>query len=426
MFAKLKISFFVALLFLQNITTAEANPLKRHKLGSWKVDFGIDERLRYEYKENFDFSDKRKDNGSMIYNRVKLNSRAILGDKYEVFIEGMDLRVGNVHLKKADQRDSLDLHQAYFKMNDIAGLNLDFKIGRQELAFGKGRLIWAATWSNRINHFDAGLLHYKYGDFYADLFSGLKVGYDNNNFNRPTTHELISGIYTGYQEAKDKLLVEGYFLNQTDAEDPGNLRRYTVGMRLQATAWRGWVIDFETPYQFGNDQAKDISAYALHIDARKGFDIAWKPELTLSYNLASGDDKVSDNKTNTFIPLYQSTHEPYGIMDFFRWQNMHEAAIDITLSPHKKLKVIPAMNFFWLYSNKDSWYNSSGTKLRTNTSGNAAYYVGQEVSVRVQYNLNNYVKLESGYAHFFSGPYVKDTGANDDADWFYIQSQIKF
>ena len=104
---------------------------------------------------------------------------------------------------------------------------------------------------------------------------------------------------------------------------------------------------------------------------------------------------------------------------------MQEGAIELTLNPCKKLKIIPATNFFWLESNKDSWYDSSGKKLRTDTTGNADFYVGQEASLLVKYDLNDNLKLEMGYAHFFSGPYVKDTGSNDDADWVYFQFNVK-
>jgi len=423
-----KKNMFILLICLSlsaNMAWAEENILKNYHAGNWKIDFGLDERLRGEYRENFDFNASRKDNGNLIFQRLKLNARAVSGDKYEVFLEGMDLQVGSYHIKKTDQADDFDLHQAYLRMNGLAGLPLDVKIGRQELKYGKGRLVWAAVWSNRINHFDEAVLHYKAKNFYADLFSGLRVGYDDNNFNRPNTHEMLNGLYMGYQSDKKSPLVEAYFLSNLDTDSLHNLERLTAGLRIQATILQGIVCDLEVPYQFGKDATRDVRAYAIHFDAGRSFDLPWNPKVNLTYNLATGDKNPGDNKTNTFIPLYQSTHEPYGVMDFFRWQNMQEAAAEITLSPHKKWKIIPATNFFWLENNLDSWYDSSGKKLRTDTTGNAGLYVGQEASLLVKYDLNDNIKLESGYAHFFSGPYVKDTGPNDDADWLYLQFNLK-
>ena len=38
----------------------------------------------------------------------------------------------------------------------------------------------------------------------------------------------------------------------------------------------------------------------------------------------------------------------------------------------------------------------------------------------------SFLELEGGYAHFFCGKYVKETGSADDADWFYLQTLITF
>lgn len=415
----------ICLLLSAKTATAEESTLKNYRLGKWKVDFGVDERVRNEWKEDFDFNETKKDNGYLLFNRVRVNGKATLGDKYELFAEGMDLQVGNSHLKKPDQADDFDLHQAYIRINDLAGSPFDIKAGRQELKYGAGRLIWAATWSNRINHFDAAVVHYKAGGFWMDLFSGLRVGYDDNNINRWNTHDMINGVYASYQKTKESPLIEPYFLANIDPESPRALERFTTGLRVKTNISKDIVCDLEVPYQFGKDTGRDVNAFAVHADINRTFKAFLNPKVDLIYNFASGDKKPCDNRNNTFIPLYQSTHDPYGIMDFFRWQNMHEAAVEMTLKPHKKLNVTSSTNFFWLASNRDSWYDSTGKKLRTSTTGRANQYVGQELSVVAKYDLNDNIKIESGYAHFFTGLYVKDTGPHDDADWVYLQFNVK-
>ncbi len=209
-------------------------------------------------------------------------------------------------------------------------------------------------------------------------------------------------------------------------------KRYTVGPRVQGITLFNIVYEIEAPYQFGRlggttSGSKDIRAYAFHVDLSRSFEgPKFKPNFTLEYNYASGDNDPNDNISNTFNPLYQSTHDPYGLMDFFRWQNMRELALNTTLTLTKKLKITPQVNFLWLASKYDSWYNSSGTALRTKTTGDRNYHVGDEVSLRIYYELNKNLKLEAGYAHFFTGRYIKDTGANDDADWCYSQLSFKY
>ena len=227
-------------------------------------------------------------------------------------------------------------------------------------------------------------------------------------------------------------LVEMCYLDMTDIKGRSDIQRYTAGARLQTTIAEGTVLDIEVPYQFGHTgsatvKKRPIKAYAFHADVTKNWEaVQWKPKLMVTYDEASGDQNPNDNVNNTFIPLYQTTHEPYGLLDFFRWENMRNPEISTTFSPTDKFRFTPQADFFWLQSKFDSWYNSSGTAVRSETSGNRGYFVGIELSLRVYYDLNKNIKLESGYAHLFPGEYVKDSGADDDVDWFYSQMAFKF
>lgn len=251
--------------------------------------------------------------------------------------------------------------------------------------------------------------------------------YDDNNFNYIQHKEKIMGIYGGYQKNKDLPKIEFYFLPQRISNSTTKSTRYTAGARLQGKVPGDILYDIELPYQFGKENHKSIKAYAFHADLSRAFQtVLWNPKVVFEYNQASGDKNPNDSTNNTFIPLYQSTHDPYGLMDFFRWENMREIALSANLSVTKKLKLIPQVNFFWLMSTNDSWYDSTGAVLRTKTSGHRSHYVGQEVSLRANYEVNKNIKLESGYAHFFTGGYVKDSGANDDADWVYTQFTFKY
>jgi len=403
---------------------AESGKLKNYELGQWKLGFGMEDRVRVEQKKDFDFNEHVQDNGALVFQRFTLAGRATLKDQYEVFASGVDSRVYSAHIKRTDQTDAFDLRQAYMSANKIAGSRFDLKIGRQVMKYGKARLISGSAWGNRENHFDAAVLRYKAEGLYADLLYGSRVRYLDHSFNEWNRHDMLSGAYVGYQKNMDAPLVETYFFSNQNLGSIRTLNRHTVGVRTQATAPGKIVCELEIPYQFGKNAGVEISAYALHFDAARSFHTAWTPTLTATYNLATGD-RTPGNRSHTFVPLFQATTEPYGRMDLFRWQNMREAALEGSLTPNKKWKLISATNFFWLDSYRDSWYDSTGRKLRTMTAGKARHYVGQEASLIAKYDLSGPVKLETGYAHFFSGKYVKDTGAYDDADWVYFQANLK-
>ncbi|MBI5150736.1 MAG: alginate export family protein [Candidatus Omnitrophica bacterium] len=397
------------------------------------VTIGGEERFRYEFKKDFDLNASAKDNGGLFFHRLRLNAKAVFGDAAEIFIEGLDAQTGAHGIKAtANQTDDFDLHQAYVNLRNVGGSDLDIKLGRQELKYGKARLIDAPTWANRIRAFDAGVVHYDHNGFWGDILYGQDVKYDDDKLNTSRNEEMLAGTYFGYQKDKAAPLAEGYFLSLIDIKGTNDIHRYTVGARLQANVPAGALVDIEMPFQFGDtgtttSGTKTIRAYALHADVSKSFEqCRWKPKLAAAYDEASGDKDPNDSVNNTFVPLYQSTHAPYGLMDLFRWQNVRNPEVSLTFSPTGKLKITPQADFFWLESKFDNWYNSSGGNVRTKTSGERGYYVGSEVSLRAAYDVNKNIKLESGYAHFFTGGYVKDSGADDEADWFYTQIVAKY
>lgn len=408
------------------------NAEDKSKIKSWKWKLGIDDRFRYEYRSDFDYDESLKDNGSWIFNRLKINAAGKFTDEYQkekavVFVEGMDIPVGGYQIKpQVSQKDALDLHQAYFQIFDILGSDFDVKAGRMEVKYGSGRLIAQPSWSNRMRHFDGGIATYNHGGLNTDLLYLNDVKYDDNNYNKSLNSEFIYGLYASYQEDKVKPLVEFYFLPQVINSGTSDIHRYTIGGRFQSYLPGHVLGEVEFPFQFGKNAGKDIRANALNISLSKGWETGWKPKVYFEYNLASGDEDSSDGEVNTFIPLYQGTHDPYGLLDFFRWQNMQEAAWKLDVMPIDKWKFTPQFNFFWLENKNDSWVNSSGTAIRSKTSGERSNYVGSEVSLRAYYDLNKYTKIETGYAHFFSGDYVKDSGANDDTDWVYSQVTFKY
>jgi hypothetical protein len=156
--------------------------------------------------------------------------------------------------------------------------------------------------------------------------------------------------------------------------------------------------------------------------------LIFQPTFKIEYNFASGDKNPKDGVSNTFIPLFQTTHEPYGLIDFFRWENVKEFAVSMDFVPMKdRIKGSLQYHRYYLDDTSDAWYNSSGVKIRQAKAGQyVSDYVGDEVDLCLKYKLFSFLNLEGGYAHFFCGKYVKDTGSADDADWFYCQTVVTF
>ena len=84
---------------------------------------------------------------------------------------------------------------------------------------------------------------------------------------------------------------------------------------------------------------------------------------------------------------------------------------------------------YWLASTDDVWYRANGlTAVRPLSSvpPNASNYAGSELDFLLTWNATKNIQFQGGYAHYFAGAYLKDTGAHDDANFVYLQTQITF
>lgn len=420
---------------------------KEFNIGDVKIKFGADDRLRYERRYDYYFGEAKDGNDDGFwYNRFRMNMNATY-QNVTAFVEGLDSREWESEKRPKSQRDEFDLHQAYLKLSKPGNLPVSLTVGRQELNYGAKRLIAAPTWSNNIRSFDTVKFTYNPAFFDIDLFVGNQVRYEDNKFNPAIWGENLYGIYATYKGIPNNVF-DLYSINLTDTRHEiqsvtdtkttyGNIKRYTVGARGEGKMVPANLgYGYEIAYQFGDRDAvtggtkksQDIRAYAVHADVNYTFkDLRYQPMIKLEYNYASGDGNPNDGTSKTFDPLFQTTHDPYGLIDFFRWQNMEEFALCLDFTPIKaRMKGSLQYHRYYLAETKDAWYNASGKKIRYDKTGHASDYVGDEVDLVLNYKVFSFLNIEGGYAHFFCGDYVKDTGSSDDADWFYLQTALTF
>jgi hypothetical protein len=318
---------------------------KELKLDDFKITWGGEYRFRYEYQNNFDFDDDHGRNNNPMYGRLKFNINANYNNVAQVFFEGFDVREWHSNNHPRLQEDNFDVHQLYFKLSKPNDLPVSLTLGRQELKYGVGRLVWASAWANEVRSFDAAKITYNPSSFDIDLlvgnqvYSGLvdktgnKILYENHHFNDAYWGEYLFGLYTTYKGIKDNLF-DIYCLNLIDKShlvksEEGILNpaeRYTLGTRGEGKVLATPLgYGYEFAYQFGKKSSDDIRAYAFHLDLNYTLkQIILQPTFKIEYNFATGDKKPKDGTSNTFSPLFQTTHEPYGLIDFFRWQNVKE------------------------------------------------------------------------------------------------------
>jgi hypothetical protein len=272
----------------------------------------------------------------------------------------------------------------------------------------------------------------------SDLFNGTETGrnlvFSGIHFQ---TETVPWGTYEAYTYVVDQALGNTTNLSgQLNAPVfTGNRAErsdfVTLGMRAKGDPKKlqGFEFDVEANYQTGTVRDLSLQAFAAHAGAGYNFQASWKPRLWLDYTYGSGDRNPADGKLETFQNLFPTNHKFYGIMDLTAMQNMHHAIGGLRVQPTAALTFNLDYHAFFAASTDDVWYRANGlTAVRplTPASRSADPYKGSEVDLVGTWKVSKNLQFQAGYAHFFAGNYLADTGASDDADFGYLQATINF
>jgi hypothetical protein len=434
-----------------------------------RLIFDIEERIRAEIRENnrdFDSSINDDNDDSWLLNRFRLGLAVKPVSWLKVYGQMQDVReafsdranIPGIHGAEGD--DEADLRQAYISLGDAKRFPLLLTVGRQSISYGDSRLVADSKWGNFGRTFDAIRLRFEEPHFWIEGFAMRPVQIKRHEFDDSDSADNFGGVYFS-TDFIGKQATDLYFFyrdkddNQPDLDptnkiDPqgtwnGPAARFaTIGARVKSKpdGLNGWDYTAEAAYEFGdlfltdrNSQRFDLSAFALHVSG--GYtakELLWKPRFGLEYDYASGDRNPNDGKSESFQNLFPSNHEKYGFMDEFGWRNIHDARVQLNVKPIKKLDLEFDYHAFWLADTHDFWYRSNGiSTLRTKTPDGrdvrtigASNFAGHEIDLTATYELNKFVKFQTGYSHFFAGRYLADTGADSDADFGYFMTTFSF
>ena len=451
-------------------------------------DFGGSARFRGEIKEGFlipgipgslDFRDHGADvNNEYLLGRIRLHA-GYTNDWFGAFAEEQSSFAVNDeryayanspavpgtarHQGDGPESDTVDLHQGYFLLGNPAQFPLTAKIGRQELTYGEERLIGAFGWNNIGRAFDAAKLRWQ-GDWgSADIFGSWPVIPEDNRFDISNTHDLFSGLYATITKLPKNVLDVYVLSRNSDTHaisvvpspqfpQPSARDIYTVGGRLKSKPgeFGNWDYLLDGAYQFGDFRDLRLGANSPRLKqdaymfvAEGGYTVqgTWgKPRFGLEYDFSSGDSNPKDGTHGTFDNLFPTNHKFYGYMDFISLQNIHDVRATFQIQPHPRVNVSLEGHGFWLADTHDSFYTVAGAPRGgigatpgTGYGINPTYsnFVGTELDLVARFTLANYANFETGYGHFFTGDYVRQslsapTFGSRDADYVYLQLTFNF
>jgi hypothetical protein len=378
--------------------------------------------------------------------------------------------------------DNIDLHEAYTDLkhlfeDQVGEGTLTLRLGRQELSYGDQRLVSPLDWSNVARAWDAGRLMIALpdvpGKLKVDLFASvirdvvsLETSGGPGGVSSVDENQGFHGLYAAFQEIRPfadwtrsddtggerpifgvhqwdlytfyRDLADGAFT----AEDgsTGDVEEVTLGTRaggdlLRTPAGAGFDYTGEVAFQTGQFAGEDeICAYGYALTG--GYTLAGKAlgttrvRLGVEYDYGSGDQNPQDGERNTFDPLFPFGHYYQGIQDTFSWKNGQDLAFKLDVYPPKETRIIHGeiqYHVFWLSEEKDGWFNAGLAQIRRDPTGSSGNFVGQELDITMKYALvPPFAVMWLGYAHFFPGEYVDETGSDEERDFVFAQLAVTF
>lgn len=381
------------------------------------VTFSGQYRVRGEYRENVDFNDDVNDTMSSITQRVRLTANAEATEDTSVKITLQDTRLfgqggdGNGTLTDVGT-NTVDLHEAYLNLEKLFGTPVNFRVGRQELAYGDERLIGAFNWSNNGRAFDGFKFNYAQEGLNVDLFR-MTIAEDTNSATNDDT--TLTGVYATLGQIIPNNTLDLYAINK-NANVGSALDFYTIGARLKG-AVAGLDYTLEVPYQFGemNVLGTDFDLSAWAFAAKAGYTIPGAPmniRIGAEYDFATGDGDATDNDVENFQTLYPTNHNHFGIGDVVNtWSNIHAWSINVSADVTEKVRLYGA---YWSYKLAED--NAAGEDE-----------LGSEIDLLATYKYSNNVSMEAGAAYFMPEDASIAANAPDDAQtWAYLQITANF
>lgn len=339
--------------------------------------------------------------------------------------------------------DRFDVHQMFIDLRILGEqVPLTLRFGRQELLYGKERLVSPLGWANVQRAWDGVKTFWRGAIWDVDAWYAHPVEIVNRDVDNYDSNVDFYGLYATYKGIRNHG-VDVYFLSLrdengytnsnvdlSDAGHRGDLTVMTAGSRLWGKTPVGphvWDYDTEFASQFGQSAGDNVCA--LMGSADTGYtlsNVPAEPRIGLGFDYASGDGDPRDGTHGTFNQLFPLGHAYFGYLDQVGRQNIWAQNVNLTLKPIESVTTRLAWHTFWLDKNQDALYNAAGGRVRRSLAGGVSDEVGHELDLTIQWRIDPHASLLFGYSHLWPGDFISETGSDLDPDLFYLQYLYQF
>jgi len=394
-------------------------------------------RVRGEFRERLEGFDGAGFNGTRedLYwlSRFRFNAAVTPSKTLSFQMQVQDARVAKktVGPTGAPFRAPFDLRMAFADIGAATG-PVTVRLGRQELVYGEQRLVGHVSWLNAARTFDGAKITIRSRALQVEAFATSVVRILDGEFDRSGHGNRFAGVYATVPAVVPLGSLEPYVFWRrdtglpTEVGAPGDLAQTTVGARLAGRLPARLEYGVELALQRGSLGSDEVEAWAGHWRLARSLPGRAGVRLTSEYNYASGDEDPADGVRGTFDVLYPTPHDKYGLADQVGWKNVHHVRGGVEVVPVRGWPVMTNYHSWWLAEERDGIYTAGGAPLARVIAGAASSHVGQEIDVQVSRALTPHLQLAAGYAHIFTGDFLKEATPGASYSHPYVMATYVF
>lgn len=429
---------------------AESSAWSRHlhdalRLPTW-LDVAVDQRDRFEFLD-----DPWRPGESQTQTQIVQRSRLRIGldapGGIRLLGELQDARTLNDRPNDFVQNavDRLDVLQLFVSATrkDLfgRGLRVDAHAGRLTIDVASRRLVARNDFRNTSNAFDG--VHLQLGSddrkWRVRGFYTFPVAIRDSDLmnDRLSTRRRFWGL--AFEDQRNPWLqLDAYYLGLNDL--PGNRSYRTYGLRVHRKPVPDQLdYEGEVAAQLGErwttaQGLRDQLAWMVHAELGYTFAVAWSPRIVAQLDYASGNDDPSDDDSHTFDPLFGARRfdlMPTGVFGPFRRSNLVSPGVRLGLQPTKTVRLDVKVRHWMLDEARDAFVGTAGPGggALTDATGNAGRDLGTDLELRARWDAFEWLGFDVGYDHWWKGEYLDEVAnarTRGDADYFYLQSRLRF
>lgn len=394
-------------------------------------------RVRGEFRERMEgfdglgYNETRED----LYwlSRFRFNATVTASKHFSLQAQVQDARVAKktVGPTGAPFRAPFDLRMAFADIGAASG-PVTVRAGRQELVYGDQRLVGHVSWLNAARTFDGGKVTFRNTAFSMDAFATSVVRIQPTEFDKSGAGNRFAGAYLTTTKLVKNGTVEPYVFWKRDVNQAGELatlgtlQHTTFGLRMIGRLPGRLDYNLESAGQRGTVAGQDISAWATHWQLRESFPGPGAVKLVGEFNMASGDEDPTDGTRGTFDQLYPTPHDKTGLADQVGWRNIRHVRTGVEFTPIKATPVAVNYHSFWLTEKRDGLYGVNSALQFRVPAGAASAHVGQELDVQVTRAITPQLQVAAGYAHIFTGAFLKQVSPGASYSHPYLMATYVF